>query len=108
LAAWAVTASKISVSELSAIVAKLWDVYVWDKNANAIRIYPYSSDTWRIDFYYNGSVIWHMRWQYNSNIWWWAVTIDWTYINLAWQVWNFDKVFLGWKLRIPVWTDLYW
>ena len=106
--AWAVTASKISVSELSAIVAKLWDVYVWDKNYNAIRIYPYSSDTWRIDFYYNWSVIWHMRWQYNSNIWAWAVTIDWTYINLAWQVWNFDKVFFGWKLRIPVWTNLYW
>lgn len=108
IASWAVTASKISVSELSAIVAKLWDVYVWDKNYNAIRIYPYSSDTWRIDFYYNWSVIWHMRWQYNSNIWAWAVTIDWTYINLAWQVWNFDKVFFGWKLRIPVWTNLYW
>ena len=107
--AWAVTASKIDVSQLSAITANLWDVHVWTTSWSWswIRIYPYDSSTWRIDFYYNWSVIWYMRWQYNSSIWWWATTIDGTNINLAWNVWNFNTVNLMGKLRIPVWTNLY-
>ena len=109
IASWAVTASKINVSSLSTITANLWDVHVWTTSWSWswIRIYPYSSDTWRIDFYYNGSLIWYMRWQYNSNVWWWTVTLDWTAIALAWDVYNFNNVFFGWKLRIPVWTNLY-
>lgn len=109
IASWAVTASKIDVSQLSAITANLWDVHVWTTSWSGswIRIYPYDSSTWRIDFYYNWSQIWYMRWQYNSNVWWWTVTLDWTAIVLAWDVYNFNNVFFGWKLRIPVWTNLY-
>ena len=99
--AWAVTASKIDVDELSAIVAKLGDVFVWDKdNWSAIRIYPYSSSVGRIDFYYNWSVIWYMRWQSVSWLWW-VVAINWDYIYFS------GTAFCGGKLRIPVWTDLY-
>ncbi len=106
---WAVTASKIDVSQLSAITANLWDVHVWTTSWSWswIRIYPYDSSTWRIDFYYNWSQIWYMRWQYNSNVWWWTVTLNWTAIALAWDVYNFNNIFFGWKLRIPVWTNLY-
>lgn len=106
---WAVTADKIYVNQLSAITANLWDVHVGSTSWSWswIRIYPYDSSTWRIDFYYNWSVIWYMRWQYNSNVWWWTVTLDWTAIVLAWDVYNFNTAFFGWKLRIPVWTNLY-
>ena len=101
IATWAVTASKIDVSELSAIVAKLGDVYVWDKdNWSAIRIYPYSSSVGRIDFYYNGSVIGYIRWQSASWLWW-VLYINWNYIYFNWTA------YCGGKLRIPVWTDLY-
>ena len=107
--AGAVTASKIDVSQLSAITANLWDVHVGTTSWSWswIRIYPYDSSTGRIDFYYNWNQIWYMRWQYNSNVWWWTVTLDWTAIALAWDVYNFNNIFFGWKLRIPVWTNLY-
>lgn len=99
--AWAVTAGKIDVSELSAIVAKLGDVYVWDKDSwSAIRIYPYSSSVGRIDFYYNWDVIWYMRWQSVSWLWG-VVSINWDYIYFS------GTAYCGGKLRIPVWTDLY-
>ena len=101
ISSWAVTAGKIDVSELSAIVAKLGDVYVWDKDSwSAIRIYPYSSSIGRIDFYYNWSVIGYIRWQ--SVSWLWGVVyINWNYIYFSWTT------YCGSKLRIPVWTDLY-
>lgn len=96
-----VTASKIDVATLSAITANLWDVTVWDINSwSWIRIYPYSSTVWRIDFYYDWSRTWYIRWQSVSWLWW-VVSLTWDYIYFSWTA------FCGSKLRIPVWTDLY-
>lgn len=114
LAAWAVTAGKIDVSQLSAISANLgsitaWDITwttitAWSTSSAWIKLYPYSSSQWRIECYYNWSVVWGIRWASLSwddliQIIWWS---GWSgYIGLSWNV------LCAWKLRIPVWTNLY-
>ena len=100
--AWAVTASKIDVSELSAITANLWDVHVGTTSWTWtwIRIYPYSSSAWRIQFYRNWSNAWYISW--------W--TVDWNsaIVISASYFWMTSGTMIAWgKLRIPVWTDLY-
>jgi hypothetical protein len=106
LASGSVTASKIDVSSLSAITANLWDVHVWNTtwSGSWIRIYPYTSTQWRMDFYYDGDLVWEIRWAYVSWVWdaiyiiggtWWGYIVLWGITTCLW------------KLRIPVWTDLY-
>lgn len=107
---WAVTAWKIDVSRLSDIDPDLWSITAWNitgttitagsTSSNWIKLYPYSSTQWRIEFYYWWSVVWYMIGTYVSNV---GNTIDisWTNIVVDWTLWC-----LG-KLRIPVWTNLY-
>lgn len=115
IAANTITASELDVSYLSAISANLWTITAWDiswttivawsASSNGVKLYPYSSSQWRIEFYYSWSVVWGMRWNYIS--WLWGVLYiiwgsSWSgYIVLAW-----NTVMQG-KLRIPVWIDLY-
>lgn len=106
LAAWAVTASKIDVSELSAITANLWDVHVWATSGSGawIRIYPNNSTDGRMDFYYNGNVIGRMIW-WNYSWVWNAVLIYWW--TGSGTIWLLGTTICVGKLKIPVWTDLY-
>ena len=99
---WAVTADKIDVNELSAIVAKLWDVYVgtitW--TWTWIRIYPYSSSTGRVEFYRNWNSVWYIAW-WSAN-WSGAVVVS---ADIFWMT---SGTMVAWgKLKIPVWTNLY-
>ena len=117
----AVTADKIDVDYLSAINADLWNITAWDikgttitawnTNSAAIKLYPYTSSQWRLEFYYNGSVIWYMYW---DNVWaawgnlvrihsWNTILLDWDIYVLYRDVVDLSQA----KLRIPVWTDLY-
>lgn len=109
-----ITANELSVSQLSAISANLGNITAWDIKGTTItawstssawiKLYPYSSSQWRIECYYNWSVVWGIRWASLSwddliQIIWWS---GWSgYIGLSWNV------LCAWKLRIPVWTDLY-
>ena len=109
LDAWAVTAAKIDVSELSAISADLWSITAWDitgttitagnTNSGGIKLYPYSSSAWRIEFYYSWDMVGYMQWL----SWgvWWAIAVSWDYFYLD------TTVLCAGKLRIPVWTNLY-
>ena len=97
---WAVTASKIDVNELSAITSYIWDLYVWNDSWSKIRIYPYTSSQGRVQFYYEWDSVWYMSWQYISWVWD-TIGIVWTNVAVDWKLWCI------WKLRIPVWTDLY-
>ena len=114
--AWAVTAGKIDVTQLSDIDPDLWTitagtlkwVTVIAGNVDSwawMKLYPYSSSQWRLEFYYNWNVVWSMRWANLSNAWDCVYIVWWTswswYIALAWNVMCLEK------LRIPVWTDLY-
>ena len=109
-----ITSNELNVSYLSAISANLgnitaWDITwttitAWSTSSAWIKLYPYSSSQWRIEVYYGWSVVWGIRWA--SLLWddliqiiWWS---GWSgYIGLSWNV------LCAWKLRIPVWTDLY-
>lgn len=110
IASDAVTADKIDVNQLSAISANLWSITAWDITGTtitagstswaAIKLYPYSSSTGRIQFYYNWSSVGYIVW-WNVN-WWWAIRVD---ASIFWMTsWT---MVAGGKLRIPVWTDLY-
>ena len=119
--AYSVTAGKIDVSQLSDIDPDLWSITAWnikwvtitawDTSDNWIKLYPYSSYQWRIEFYYNWSSIWYMQWEYNSTLWTWVISLyNNSYILLDWDVYMLyrDKLDLSQaKLRIPVWSDLY-
>lgn len=104
-----ITANELDVSYLSAISANLWTVTAWDitwttvtagrTSSWGIKLYPYSTNAWRIEFYYGGSMVWYMQWL--SSWVWWAITVTWDYFYL-----DTDVLCAG-KLRIPVWTDLY-
>lgn len=108
--AWAVTASKIDVSELSAISANLWSITAWDitgttitagsTSGAAIKLYPYSSSTGRLEYYYGGnSVGYIIGWSVNG---WWAIAVN------ASIFWMASGTMVAWgKLKIPVWTNLY-
>ena len=107
--AWAVTAGKIDVSQLSAISANLWSITAWDITGTTvtagktsswwIKLYPYSTNAWRIEFYYSGDMVWYMQW---LSWWvWWAIAVSGDYFYLDTTVLCVDK------LRIPVWTNLY-
>ena len=106
---WAVTAGKIDVNQLSAISANLWSITAWDITWTTItawstgswwvKLYPYSSNTWRIEFYYSWDMVGYIQW---LSWWvWWAVAVSWDYFFLDTTVLCADK------LRIPVWTNLY-
>ena len=108
--AYSITAWKIDVSRLSDIDPDLWSITAWNitgttitawnTSSAAIKLYPYTSSQWRLDFYYNWSVVAYMIWTYVS----WVgntVAINWTNIAMNWKVWCLDR------LRIPVWTNMY-
>ena len=119
--AYSVTAGKIDVSQLSDIDPDLWTItawtlkgttiIAWNTNSSAIKLYPYTSSQWRLEFYYNGSVIWYMYWDYNSSAWGSLVRLySWNSILLDWDIYVLyrDVVDLSQgKLRIPVWSDVY-
>lgn len=106
---WAVTADKIYVTDLSAINADLWTITAWDITGTTItagktsswwiKLYPYSTNAWRIEFYYSGDMVWYMQ----GLSWWvgWAIAVSGDYFYLDTTVLCADK------LRIPVWTNLY-
>ena len=109
LDAWAVTASKIDVSQLSAISANLWSITAGDITGTTItagktsswwiKLYPYSTNAWRIEFYYSWDMVWYMQ---GLSWWvWWAIAVSGDYFYLDSTVLCVDK------LRIPVWTNLY-
>lgn len=109
LASWAVTAGKIDVSQLSAISANLWSITAWDITGTTvtagktsswwIKLYPYSTNAWRIEFYYSGDMVWYMQW---LSAWvWWAIVVEGDYFYLD------TTVLCAGKLRIPVWNNLY-
>ena len=105
--AWAVTASKIDVSQLSAISANLWSITAWTITGTTITA---GSTSWtaivlnpsqsRIQIYYGWSVVWYIAWAYVSWLWN-AVLISADYTSMRWTV------SMAWKLRVPVWYDLY-
>ena len=108
--AWAVTASKITVTALSDIDSNLWTItagtikwttiIAWSETWAAIKLYPYSSSTGRIEYYYGGnSVGYIVGWSVNG---WWAIAVN------ASIFWMSSWTMVAWgKLKIPVWTDLY-
>lgn len=117
---WAVVADKISVSQLSAISANLWDITAgtitgttitaWSTSSSAIKLYPYTSSQWRLDFYYNWSVVGYMYWDYKSAAGWGIVLLHGANIVLEWTTYMLsrNKMDLSYgMLRIPVWTDVY-
>lgn len=108
--AWAVTAGKIDVSQLSDIDPDLWTItagtikwttiIAWSETWAAIKLYPYSSSTGRLEYYYGGSSVGYIAgWSVNG---WWAIAVN------ASIFWMASGTMVAWgKLRIPVWTDLY-
>ena len=111
IASNSITANELSVYSLSSITGNMWDLYVWNINSwNWIKIYPYSSSQWRIQFYYNWSTIGYIDWQYNSSVWSWVVLLNWNYIVLDGSTYMLGRNTLDLsqaKLRIPVWDNLY-
>lgn len=118
--AWAVTATKITVTNLWEIDNDLWTITAWNitgttitagsTSSSAIKLYPYSSTQWRIDFYYSWSVIGYMYWDYVSAAGWGLIRIHGNNILLDGTTYmlNRDRLDLSQaKLRIPVWTNLY-
>lgn len=108
--AWAVTATKITVWQLSDIDSDLWSItagnITWttitagSTSWAAIKLYPYSSSTGRLEYYYGGSSVGYIAgWSVNG---WWAIAVN------ASIFWMASGTMVAWgKLRIPVWTDLY-
>lgn len=108
--AWAVTAGKIDVTQLSDIDPNLWTIkagtikwttiIAWSETWAAIKLYPYSSSTGRLEYYYGGNSVGYIAgWSVNG---WWAIAVN---ANIFWMA---SGTMVAWgKLRIPVWTDLY-
>ena len=118
--AYSITAWKIDVSRLSDIDPDLWSITAWNitwttitagsTSSSAIKLYPYSSTQWRIDFYYNWSVIGYMYWDYVSSAWWGLIRIHGNNLLLDWTTYMLSRNRLDLsqgKLRVPVWTNLY-
>ena len=118
--AYSITAWKIDVSRLSDIDPDLWSITAGNitgttitagsTSSSAIKLYPYSSTQWRIDFYYSWSVIGYMYWDYVSAAGWWLIRIHWNNILLDWTTYMISRNTLDLsqgKLRIPVWTNVY-
>jgi hypothetical protein len=111
IASWAITASKIDVNQLSAISANLGTITAWDiswttvtagtTSGWAVKLYPYSSTRWRIDFYYNWNVVWYIRWSSAPSLGG-VLFLEWDYIFASGRMYCWEK------LRIPVWNNLYW
>ncbi len=108
--AWAVTASKITVTALSDIDSDLWTItagtikwttiIAWSETWAAIKLYPYSSTTGRLEYYYGGNSVGYIAgWSVNG---WWAIAVN---ASIFWMA--SGTMVAGGKLRIPVWTDLY-
>ena len=107
LNSWAVTASKISVWNLEAISADLWNIVAWtitwvtitawDTSGQAIILNP---NLKRIDFISWWDNVWYIFWW--SISWEWAIRVSADYFWMT----SWTAVF-GWKLKIPVWTNLY-
>lgn len=106
IASGAVTAAKIDVSQLSAISADLWSITAWDitwvtitasDGSTSIILDP---NNWQITIKRGSTTVWNIKWYYSSTSWnviwltWWDVAVT----NTLWCLW---------KLRIPVWIDLY-
>lgn len=108
---WAITSSKIDVSQLSAISADLWTINAWTitwttitagtTSWSGIKLYPYSSNTGRLEFYYGWSVLWYMSGTHSNTYW------DVVLLQSNDGIWLSGDVFIPSKLRIPVWTNLY-
>lgn len=102
-----ITASELNVSYLSAISANLWTITAWDITWTTITAW---STSWtaivlnpnnnRIQIYYGWDVVWYITGAYASWLWS-AVGIYGDYVYVP------DTFMVGWKLKIPVWTDLY-
>ena len=104
-----ISANELDVSYLSAISANLWTVTAWtiswttitagSTSSWAIKLYPYSSNQWRIEIYYWWSLVWYIY------------GVSWSVWGAIWVVWDYfyldTDVLCAGKLRIPVWTDLY-
>lgn len=108
--AWAVTASKITVTALSDIDSDLWTItagtikwttiIAWSETWAAIKLYPYSSTTGRLEYYYGGNSVGYIAgWSVNG---WWAIAVN---ASIFWMA--SGTMVAGGKLRIPVWTNLY-
>ena len=108
--AWAVTASKITVWQLSDIDSDLWTItagtikwttiIAWSETWAAIKLYPYSSTTGRLEYYYGGNSVGYIAgWSVNG---WWAIAVN---ASIFWMA--SGTMVAGGKLRIPVWTNLY-
>lgn len=108
--AWAVTAGKIDVSQLSDIDPDLWTItagtikwttiIAWSETWAAIKLYPYSSSTGRLEYYYGGNSVGYIAgWSVNG---WWAIAVN---ASIFWMA--SGTMVAGGKLRIPVWTNLY-
>jgi hypothetical protein len=88
----------------------LWSITAWDITGttitagstswSAIKLYPYSSSTGRIQFYYNWNSVGYIVWW--SVNWWWAIAVNASIFGMS--SWT---MVAGGKLRIPVWTNLY-
>lgn len=113
IAANTITANELDVSYLSAISANLGTVTAWDISWTTITAGDIVSGTWvKIDpgslgsirFYYNWSQVGVMYGAYSSALWWNVVSI---WANSSSNVLFPWKVYCGYKLRIPVWTNLY-
>lgn len=121
IAANTINAGRLDVDELSAIAADLWRITAWDikgttitawsTNSAAIKLYPSTSSQWMLEFYYWGNVVWYIYWDNVSAAWGNLVRIhSWNTILLDWDVYVLYRNVLdlsAWKLRIPVWTNLY-
>ena len=108
--AWAVTASKITVWQLSDIDTDLGEILAgtikwttiiaWSETWAAIKLYPYSSTTGRLEYYYGGNSVGYIAgWSVNG---WWAIAVN---ASIFWMA--SGTMVAGGKLRIPVWTNLY-
>ena len=105
-----ITAWKLDVGQLSAISADLWSITAgtitwttitaWSTSSRAIRLNP---STQRLELYYSGSKVWE--------IYGWA-SDGYSWMILIWDiVWMINRQIMdlyGAKLRIPVWSNLYW
>lgn len=111
-----ITSNELNVSYLSSISADLGTINAWTITWTTItagstsswawiKLYPYTSTQWRIEFYYNWSEVWSMRW-YNVSWVWNAIYIVWG-TNWNWYIVLWWTTACIGKLRIPVWTDLY-
>lgn len=104
---WAVVADKISVNKLSAINANLWDITAWTITWVTITASDWSTSivlnpsNWEIQIKKWSNIVGRIKWWSDGTVWNYMWLIG-TNTAVDWTLWC-----LG-KLRIPVWTDLYY